>query len=141
LPLLNFGILQPSHQDIRCFLECHPTCQFRILFLPVIDVVYRVVCAQNRGKPLCETTSKYTVIHTGMYTMIFITQYGIYMKEATWCSLAVCLFVTAIIAVHVSDAFCVHLQEHLEILEAASGEWHETVWGIQQGVQGGWHPH
>ena len=28
------------------------------------------------------------------------------------------------IALHVSDAFCVHLQEHLEIVEAASGEWH-----------------
>ena len=30
------------------------------------------------------------------------------------------------IALHVSDAFCVHLQEHLENVEAASGEWHET---------------
>ena len=26
------------------------------------------------------------------------------------------------ITLHVSDAFCVHLQEHLEIVEAASGE-------------------
>ena len=26
------------------------------------------------------------------------------------------------IAVHVSDASCVHLQEHLEIVESASGE-------------------
>ena len=26
------------------------------------------------------------------------------------------------IALHVSDAFCVHLQEHLETVEAASGE-------------------
>ena len=26
------------------------------------------------------------------------------------------------IAPHVSDAFCVHLQEHLETVEAASGE-------------------
>ena len=26
------------------------------------------------------------------------------------------------IAVHVSDAFCVHLQEHLATAEAASGE-------------------
>ena len=30
------------------------------------------------------------------------------------------------IALHVSDAFCVHLQEHLETVEAASGELHET---------------
>ena len=26
------------------------------------------------------------------------------------------------IALHVSDAFCVHIQEHLETVEAASGE-------------------
>ena len=26
------------------------------------------------------------------------------------------------IAVHVSDAFCIHLQEHLETVEAASGK-------------------
>ena len=26
------------------------------------------------------------------------------------------------IALHVSDAFCLHLQEHLEIVEAACGE-------------------
>ena len=44
----------------------------------------------------------------------------IYMKEPTWCSLAVCLFATAIIAVHVSDAFCVHLQEHLKTVEAST---------------------
>ena len=36
------------------------------------------------------------------------------------------------IALHASDAFCVHLQEHLETAEAAYGEWHETGWGIQQ---------
>ena len=45
------------------------------------------------------------------------------------------------IALHVSNAFCVHLQEHLETVEAASGEWHETGWGIQQGVQGRCHQH
>ena len=36
------------------------------------------------------------------------------------------------IALHVSDTFCAHLQEHLEIVEAASGEWHETGWGINK---------
>ena len=30
------------------------------------------------------------------------------------------------IALRVSDAFCVHLQVHLETVVAASGEWHET---------------
>ena len=34
------------------------------------------------------------------------------------------------INLHVSDAFCIHLQEHLETEVAASGEWHETGWGI-----------
>jgi len=29
------------------------------------------------------------------------------------------------IALHVSDAFCIHLQEHLATVEAASGECHE----------------
>ena len=29
-------------------------------------------------------------------------------------------------ALHVSDAFCVHPQEHLETVVAASGVWHET---------------
>ena len=28
------------------------------------------------------------------------------------------------IALHVSDALCVHLQEHLKTVEAASGKWH-----------------
>ena len=31
------------------------------------------------------------------------------------------------IALHVSDAFCFHLQEHLENVEAASGEWLKRV--------------
>jgi len=33
------------------------------------------------------------------------------------------------IALRVSDAYSIHLQEHLETVEATSGEWHETlVW-------------
>jgi len=35
------------------------------------------------------------------------------------------------IVLHVSDAICVHLQEHLETVLAASGVWHETGWSIQ----------
>ena len=30
------------------------------------------------------------------------------------------------IVLRVSDAYCVHLQERLETVIAASGEWHET---------------
>ena len=42
------------------------------------------------------------------------------------------------IALHVSDAFCVHLQEHRN---CRSSLWWVTWagWGIQQGVQGRWH--
>ena len=32
---------------------------------------------------------------------------------------------------HVSDAFRVHPQEHLETVVTASGLWHETGWSIQ----------
>ena len=34
-------------------------------------------------------------------------------------------------ALHVSEAFCFHPQEHLETVVAASGVWHETGWSIQ----------
>jgi len=34
-------------------------------------------------------------------------------------------------AVHVSDTFCLHHQEHSEPVVAASGVWHETGWSIQ----------
>ena len=30
------------------------------------------------------------------------------------------------ITLHASDAFCIHPQEHLETVVAASGVWHET---------------
>jgi len=63
-PLLNLVFLQSGLQEICCFLECHPTCQFRISFLPVLYVIYCALYAQNRGKPLCKTTLQYTVIHT-----------------------------------------------------------------------------
>ena len=34
-------------------------------------------------------------------------------------------------ALHVSDAFYIHPQEHLETVVAASDVWHETGWSIQ----------
>ena len=34
---------------------------------------------------------------------------------------------------HVSDAFCLHPQEHLKTVVTASGVWHETGWSIQYG--------
>ena len=63
----------------------------------------------------------------------------IYLKRTNVMQLGSMFICNCNIAVHVSDAFCVHLHEHLEIVEAASSEWHETGWGIQQGVQGRCH--
>jgi len=36
LRLLNVLFLQSGLQEKCCFVECHPICQLRILFLPVI---------------------------------------------------------------------------------------------------------
>jgi len=60
----NLVFLQSGLQEICCFLEWHPTWQFRNLFLPVLDAIYCTPCAQTQGKPLCKTTSQCTVIHT-----------------------------------------------------------------------------
>ena len=64
LPLFNVEFLQSGLHEICCFLECHPACQFGVLFPPLLDVVYCSPCAQNTGKPLCKTTAQYTAIHT-----------------------------------------------------------------------------
>ena len=52
------------------------------------------------------------------------TSSHIYIKEPTWCSLAVCLFVTAILLYMFRTLFSFHLQEHLETVLAASDECH-----------------
>ena len=44
-------------------------------------------------------------------------------------------------ALHVSDAFCVHPQEHLETVVAAFGVWHEAGEVSNKGVHGRWLPH
>ena len=46
----------------------------------------------------------------------------IYIKRINVMQLGSMFICNCNIAVHVSDAFCVHLQEHLEIVDAASGE-------------------
>ena len=74
-PLLNLVFLQSDLQEICCFLECHPTRQFRISFLPVLDVIYCALCTQNEGKPLCKTTLQYTVIHTPQSHCFMNTDY------------------------------------------------------------------
>jgi hypothetical protein len=46
-------------------------------------------------------------------------------KEPTWCNLAVCLLVTAII-LYMFRTLCIHPQEHLKTVVTASGVWHAT---------------
>jgi len=51
-----------------------------------------------------------------------IIVFNIYIKRTNVMQLGSMFICNYNIAVHVSDAFCFHLQEHLEIVEAASGE-------------------
>ena len=46
----------------------------------------------------------------------------IYIKRTNVMQLGSMFICNYNIALHVSDAFCVHIQEHLETVEAASGE-------------------
>ena len=80
-------------------------------------------------------------IYSDFYVWVSVHHKLMYIKRTNVMQLGSMFICNCNITVHVSDAFCVHLQEHLETVEAASGEWHETGWGIQQGVQGRWHPH
>jgi len=52
---------------------------------------------------------------------VYVKQHNIYKRTNVMqlCSMFIC---NCNIALHVLDAFCIHLQEHLEIVEAASGE-------------------
>ena len=90
----------------------------------------------QRGQCDCHTSR-------GCKRKIFLSKamWWLYIKRTNVMQLGSTFICNCNIALHVSDAFCVHLQEHLETVEAAFGEWHETGWGIHQGVQGRWHPH
>ena len=46
----------------------------------------------------------------------------LYIKRTNVMQLGSMFICNCNIALHVSEAFCFHLQEHLEIVEAASGE-------------------
>ena len=50
-----------------------------------------------------------------MYTVLYIKRTNVMQLG----SMSIC---NCNIALHASDAFCVHLQEHLETVEAAPGE-------------------
>ena len=56
------------------------------------------------------------------YVWISVHHKLIYIKEPNVMQLGSMFICNCNIALHVSDAFCVHLQEHLENIEAASGE-------------------
>ena len=75
------------------------------------------------------------------YVWVSVHHKLIYIKRTNVMQFGSMFICNCNIALHISDAFCVHLHEHLETVEAGSGEWYETGWGIQQGVQGRWHPH
>ena len=56
------------------------------------------------------------------YVWVSVHHKLIYIKRTNVMQLGSMFICNWNIALHVSDAFCVHLQEHLETVEAASGE-------------------
>jgi len=50
----------------------------------------------------------------------------LYIKRTNVMQLGNMFICNCNIALHISDAICVHLQEHLQTVVAASGEWHEA---------------
>ena len=63
------------------------------------------------------------------YVWVSVHHKLIYIKRTNVMQLGSMFICNCNIALHVSDAFCIHLQEHLETAEASSGEWHnDLVW-------------
>ena len=56
------------------------------------------------------------------YVWVSVHHKLIYIKRTNVMQLGSMFICNCNIALHVSDAFCVHLQEHLETVIAASGE-------------------
>ena len=56
------------------------------------------------------------------YVWVSVHHKLIYIKRTNVMQLGSMFICNCNIALHVSDAFCVRLQEHLETVEAASGE-------------------
>ena len=59
---------------------------------------------------------------TFFYVWVSVHHKLIYIKRTNVMQLGSMFICNCDIALHVSDAICVHLQEHLETVEAASGE-------------------
>jgi len=64
------------------------------------------------------TTSPFCVLYSLMMINLLL-----YIKRTNVMQLGSMFICNCNIALLVSDAFCVHLQEHLATVEAASGEW------------------
>ena len=79
-PCLMSHFLQSGLQEICCFLECHPTCQFRILFLLVLDAVYCASCAQNRQTPMQNNIPVYSYSHSVLFHCFTNTHYHLSQK-------------------------------------------------------------
>ena len=56
------------------------------------------------------------------YVWVSVHHKLIYIKRTNVMQLGSMFICNCNIALHVSDAFCIHLQEHLATVEAASGE-------------------
>ena len=70
----------------------------------------------------CSETSAYKLQTPGNYPKESIQQIGLYIKRTNVMQLGSIFICNCNIALHVSDAFCFHLQEPLETVEAACGE-------------------
>ena len=63
-----------------------------------------------------------TRLNSTFYVWVSVHHKLIYIKRTNVMQLGIMFICNCSIVLHVSDAFCVHLQEHLETGEAASGE-------------------
>jgi len=72
--MFNVVLLLSGPQEICCFLECHPTCQFRILFLSVLEAVV-VVCTKPRQTPVQNNIAVCSYSHSAQSHCFMNTDY------------------------------------------------------------------
>ena len=86
--------------------------------LSVCGDIYQTIKASIKGKQIVyrySQTQEY-------YVWVSVHHKLIYTKRTNVMQLGSMFICNCNIALHVWDAFCLHLQEHLEIVVAASGE-------------------
>ena len=111
--------LTQSFINISITIDTWATCfdSYRVIFRPSRNtdpITKGVKCTV--GSPML------SYIHTYFYVWVSVHHKLIYIKRTNVMQLGSMFICNCNIAVHVSDAFCIHLQEHLEIVEAACGE-------------------